>query len=419
MAEGEPLSANLWPGWTRELDRDQRNTFFACFGGLALDAMDTTIFALVIPALIATAGITRPQAGVIASLFLIGAGLGGWITGALADRFGRVRLLQATVLWVALFTFAAAFTHGFVQLGTARVLQGIGYGGEVAIGGVLMSEAVSPALRGRAASAVQSGYAIGYALAVAAFPVVFALEPEALAWRWFFGLGLIPAAFVMFIRRLVPESRTFLKANKPKTIDLVSIFRPPHLKRTLVATVMATGVFGGAYTILTWLPTYLRMAKHLSVMSTSGYLAANIFGSFVGPLLFGQIAERFGRRATFIGFLALQAINVAVYVSAPLDMAAMLLLGAVMGALQGGLASGMLPAFAEIFPTEIRATGEGFCLSGGRGFGAVVPALVGFGAASAPLGLAMGMGAIGAYAVGVAAVALLPDHQKQALDLAG
>jgi MFS family permease len=402
----------------RELTRDQRNTFFACFGGLALDAMDTSIYALAIPALIATAGITKQDAGMIASLFLIGAGFGGWFGGALADRFGRIRMLQATVLWVALFTFASAFTHGFVQLASTRVLQGIGYGAEVAIGGVLMSEAVSPALRGRVAAAVQSGYAIGYGLAVAAAPLIFALAPEHLAWRLFFGLGLIPAAFVVFIRRLVPETQTFLKAEKPKALDLVSIFRPQHLGRTLTATIMATGVFGGAYTLLTWLPTYLRVAKHLSVMSTSGYLAANIFGSFVGPLLFGQVAERIGRRATFIGFLALQAINVGVYVTAPIGMGTMLVLGAVMGALQGGLASGMLPAFAEIFPTPLRATGEGFCLSGGRGFGAVVPALVGFYAATAPLGLAMGLGAIASYAVGVAAVAVLPDTRKQLVDLA-
>ena len=407
-------------GWFSKLTRVERNTFIACFGGLGLDAFDTSIYALVIPALIATAGITRPEAGIMASLALIGSGVGGTFAGALADRFGRIRVLQATVLWVALFTFVSAFTNGFAQLAVVRTLQGLGYGGEAAVGGVLVAEMVAPALRGRVTSAVQSGYAVGYGLAVAAFPLVFAMAPEAMAWRVFFALGLIPAVFVIFIRRLVPESPLYLKTAKPKGVSLAAIFGPAHLKRTLIATLMSTGIFGGAYTILTWLPTYLRTTQHLSVMSTSGYLAANIFGSFVGPLLFGQISDRIGRRATFIAFLLCQALNVGIYLSAPMTMASMIAMGAVMGALQGGLASGMLPTFAELFPTEMRGAGEGFCLSGGRGIASIVPALVGMGAAGAGgLGLAMGIGAIGSYAVGVTAAMAMPETRGLSLEGTG
>ncbi len=403
-------------GWFSDLTRTERNTFFACFGGLGLDAMDTTIYALVIPALIATAGITRPEAGVMASLALIGTGIGGWMAGVLADRFGRVRMLQFTVLWVCAFTFVTAFTHGFAQMAIARTLQGLGYGGEAAVGGVLVAEMVSPALRGRVVTAVQSGYAVGYGGAVALFPLVFAAAPEALAWRIFFALGLIPAVFVIFIRKLVPESSLFLKEAKSKGLSIGAIFRPAFLKRTVIATIMSTGIFGGAYTILTWLPTYLRTTQHLSVMSTSGYLAANIFGSFVGPLLFGQISDRLGRRVTFIAFLICQAVNVGVYLSVPLNMPVMIVMGAVMGALQGGLASGMLPTFAELFPTEMRGAGEGFCLSGGRGIASVVPALVGIGANTGGLGLAMGIGALGSYAVGVAAAAAMPETRGVSLE---
>ena len=403
-------------GWFSDLTRVERNTFFACFGGLALDALDTSVYALVIPALIATAGITRSEAGLMASLALIGSGVGGYLAGVLADRFGRVRVLQLTVLWVAVFTFASAFTHGFAELAITRTLQGLGYGGEAAVGGVLVAEIVSPAMRGRVVSAVQSGYAVGYGLALVVFPLVFAMAPEALAWRVFFALGLIPAVFVIFIRRLVPESGLFLRTAHAKGGSLLAIFRPAHLKRTLIATTMSTGIFGGAYTLLTWLPTYLRTVRHLSVMSTSGYLAANIFGSFVGPLLFGQIADRIGRRVTFIGFLICQAINVAVYLSVPMSMASMIVLGAVMGALQGGLAAGMLSTFTELFPTQMRGAGEGFCLSGGRGIASIAPTLVGIASTTAGLPLAMGVGALGSYALGIAAALGMPETRGVSLE---
>lgn len=148
-------------GWYSELTPVERRTYWACFAGFGLDSMDTTIYALVIPALIATLGITRPEAGYLATAALVGAALGGWGAGIFADRIGRVRILQFTILWVALCTFAAAFATGFWPLLTIRLLQGLGYGGEAAVGGVLISEVVRPYLRGRVAASVQSSYAIG------------------------------------------------------------------------------------------------------------------------------------------------------------------------------------------------------------------------------------------------------------------
>jgi hypothetical protein len=146
-------------GWYSELTAPERRTFWACFGGFGLDSMDTTMYALVIPSLIAMLGITRPEAGYLATAALVGAAIGGWGAGVLADRIGRVRVLQLTILWVAGFTFVAAFTGSFSQLLVVRLLQGLGYGGEAAVGGVLISEVVRPALRGRVAASVQSGYA--------------------------------------------------------------------------------------------------------------------------------------------------------------------------------------------------------------------------------------------------------------------
>ena len=402
-------------GWYSDLLPVEKRTYWACFGGFALDSMDTTIYALVMPVLITLVGISKPEAGVLASASLIGSAVGGWMAGIIADRMGRVRVLQITILWCALSTLVAAFCTGFDQFLVVRFAQGLGYGGEAAVGGVLISEVVRPALRGRVAASVQAGYAIGFAVSTAVMPLFLGglFEPVQ-GWRYFFGFGVLPALFIFFIRRLVPESAVYVteaakRARGEKAEAFWQIFAPAHLRSTLPAVIMSTGIFGGAYTMITWLPTYLRLALGLPVTQTAGYLAMNILGSLTGPFFYGLISDKIGRRRTFQLFLLCQSVNVAIYLLAPIGPTATILMSYILGALQGGLAAGMLPTFSELFPTAIRASGQGFCLSGGRGFGSVVPATVGALAATWALGTAMGTCALISYAVAFIAAALLPE----------
>ena len=400
-------------GWYSVLNRVERRTYWACFAGLGLDSMDSTIYALVIPALIATIGLTRPQAGYIATSALVGAAVGGWGGGILADRIGRIGVLQLTIVWVALCTTASAFATGFDFLLVARFLQGLGYGGEAAIGGVLISEVVRPALRGRVAASLQSSYAIGYAISVALLPIISSMFSEEVGWRVFFAVGITPALLVFFIRRHVPESGLFREsrtaAQDPSAPPPWVIFTGLHGRRTAAATIMATGIFGGAYTMITWLPTYLRADLNLTIATSAGYLALNILGSLVGPLLYGSLSDRTGRRPAFMILLVLQATNVCLYLLVPIGPNTTMLLGFFLGAFQGALAAGMLPTFAELFPTRIRASGQGFCLGGGRGFGSVVPATVGLLAASYPLGASMGACALASYGIALLAAFALPE----------
>jgi MFS family permease len=410
-------------GWYSDLTPVERRTYWACFAGLGLDSMDSTIYALVIPALIATLGLTHSEAGYLATAALLGTAIGGWSAGILADKIGRVRVLQFTILWVAVFTFAAAFANSFSHLFIIRFLQGLGYGGEAAVGGVLISEVIRPALRGRVAASVQSGYAVGYAISVSLLPVIASMFPEQIGWRVFFGIGVVPAGLVFFIRRLVPESGVYTKAqaarhNGAASTPFWAIFARAHLRRTLAAVIMGTGIFGGAYVMITWLPTYLRTELHLSVTTSAGYLALNILGSLVGPLCYGWLSDRLGRRPAFMTFLILQAGNAAIYLLAPIGVTVTIVLSFFLGAFQAALASGMLPTFAELFPTNIRASGQGFCVGGGRGFGSVVPATVGLLAASTPLGTAMGACALCAYAVAFCAAIFLPETSGTGLDSA-
>ncbi|MEG5263057.1 MFS transporter [Pseudomonas sp. JDS28PS106] len=397
-------------GWYSDLTPTEKRTYWACFGGFTLDSMDATIFALVMPVLMTILGLSKSDAGLLGSVTLIGSAIGGWGAGMLADRYGRIKVMQGTVLWVAIFTCMGAVCTGFWSFMPVRFLQGIGYGGEAVVGAVLISEAIKPALRGRVAASVQSGYAVGYAISLATMPVLFNFLPEDVAWRAFFAIGLLPALLVWFIRRLVPESAAFNQTRKTGNgLNVKAVFAAEHRRVTIISTVLASGIFGGAYIMITWLPTYMRTVLNLPIASTSGYLAVNIIGSLVGPFIYGLLSDRIGRGRAFMLFLTCQATVVSVYMFADLHMNVILALGLLLGAFQGGLASGLPLTFSELYPTRIRANGAGFCTSFGRGFGSIMPAAVGFASLHMSLPAAMGSFAIGSYLIGFIAALCLPN----------
>src|SRR5471032_1187324 len=164
--------------WYRVSTQLERRTFWGCFAGWALDALDVQMFTLAIPAIIAAYGIDKTQAGAISSVTLISSALGGWIAGAMSDRLGRVRTLQMTILWFAGFTFLCAFAQNFPQLLILKALQGFGFGGEWAAGAVLMADTIRTEHRGKAMGAVQSAWAVGWAAAVLLYAAAFSWLPS-------------------------------------------------------------------------------------------------------------------------------------------------------------------------------------------------------------------------------------------------
>src|SRR5437660_12284568 len=156
--------------WIFQLTPPERNTLIATFGGWALDGMDVMVYSFVIPSLIAAWHISKGQAGLLASATLLISAVGGWLAGLLSDRFGRARVLQVTIAWFALFTFLSGFTNSFWQLMLTRGLQGLGFGGEWAVGSVLMGETIRAQHRGKAVATMQGGWAIGSGLAALLYP---------------------------------------------------------------------------------------------------------------------------------------------------------------------------------------------------------------------------------------------------------
>ena len=398
----------------------EKRTFWACFTGWALDAMDVQLYAVIMPTLIVLWGLSQAEAGWLATAALLFSSVGGWLAGILADRFGRARVLRITIVWFAFFTFLSGFTQSFEQLLFTRSMQGLGFGGEWAAGAVLMSEVIDKRYRGRAVGSVQSGWSVGYGTAVLLFTVVFSVAPAEMAWRYLFFLGLLPAFFALWIRRYVEEPEVFKEmratSGNHDKLAFLEIFKPALVRRTILASLLALGGLGGNYVTLNWLATYLRTVRNLSILGIGGYLGFNIFGSFCGYVISAHLSDWLGRRKTFVIMASCAAVTVSSYTLLPLSNTAVLLLGFPLGFFQSGIIAGMGATFAELFPTRVRASGQGFSYNVGRGVGSFVPALVGVLSDDIGLGTAMGLCAASAYMLVLVATALLPETRGRELE---
>jgi MFS family permease len=404
-------------GWWRQLTAPERSAMVAAGGGWSVDAFDFMIYTFAMPALMSAWGMTRTEAGLIATSTLLFSAVGGWLAGALSDRVGRVRMLQVTIAWFACFTFLSGFTRSFEQLLVLRSLQGLGFGGEWAVGAALVGEMIRPQHRGRAVGTVQSGWALGWGAAAILYAVFFSVLPAALAWRVLFWTGILPALLILYVRRRVQEPVRNAGGREPARSgrDFLQIFAPRLLRTTVLASLMAAGMQGGYYAITTWLPTYLKTVRGLSVLDTGGYLVVIVAGSFAGYLTAAWLCDRLGRRAGFIVFAIGSLLIAVTYTFAPIGDTAMLFLGFPLGFFVSGNFSGVGAFFAELFPGSVRGSGMGFAYSFGRGVGALFPALVGFLSARFSLGSAIGGFAGVAYLLVLATVIALPETRGRPL----
>jgi MFS family permease len=407
-------------GWYQELTGTERRAFWACFGGWSLDAMDANLYGFVIPTLMGLWKMTGADAGLLASAALLSSAAGGWLSGVLADRIGRVRMLQLTIVWFAVFTAMSALTHSFNELLVVRVLQGFGFGGEWSVGAVLIGEIIRDKHRGKANGIVHSGYAVGWGAAALIYVTCFSLLPPDVAWRVLFSVGALPALSIFFLRRLVEEPEIFRRERQRSVAagepaESLAIFGPDLLKTTLLASILAVGAQGGYYAIMIWLPTYLKVVRGLSVLNTGGYLAVIIVASFVGYVVSAYITDIIGRRQNLFLFSICSVVTVAFYMLVPIGDTAMLLLGFPLGFFASGIYSGIGAFFTELYPTRVRGSGIGFCFNFGRAVGASFPTLIGVLSATIPLGRAIGIFSVSAYGLIVLAALFLPETKGRSL----
>jgi len=409
--------------WLQSTSASERRALLAAYAGYGLDAFDFMIYSFIIPTLLTLWSMSKAQAGYIASGALITSAVGGWAAGALADRFGRARILQLTVLWFAVFTFLSGFAHNFGELFFTRAMQGFGFGGEWAVGSVLVAEIIDARHRGKATGLVQSSWSVGWAAAAVAFWAASTLLPPDLAWKVLFWLGILPGLLVIYIRRNVAEPAIFIQmraqraraaAEPARRGVFLDIFRPPLLRTTLLATLLSTGMMGAYYSITTWLPTFLASERHLSVAGTTGYSLMVIAGSLAGYLVSAWLTDIIGRRRGFMLFAACAMVLILLYTRMPVA-GGMFLIGFPLGFFILGIFSGMGACLAELYPSAVRGSGQGFTYSVGRGIGGACPSLIGLLSARFALGDAITGFTLAAYGLVIVSAWAIPETRGRVL----
>lgn len=412
--------------WFKDLSRMERKGFYGAFLGHAVDVFDFMIYSFLISTLLTQWGMSKSTAGAIVTWTLVSSLVGAIGAGMLADRYGRVRVLRWTILVFAVACFLCGLANTPEQLMVFRMIQGLGFGGESSLCMVLVTEMIrNPAHRGKYSGFTASSYSFGWGGAALAYALTFSLfEPET-AWRVCFFLGIVPALVVVYLRRNLEEPEVFVRSRATRARgsawhELGRLVRRPLLKKTVLCSLLSGGMLGAYYAIATWLPTFLKTERGLSVFGTSSYLAVTILGSLVGYVAGAYATDRWGRRPTYIAF-AMGAFAMAlIYMVIPVSNASMLFLGFPLGVLMQGVFSGIGATISESYPNDIRATGYGVSYNMGRVIGSFFPLSVGWlssGRTSLPLAIAIVAGT--GYALVVLAAWLLPETTGMKLEEAG
>jgi MFS family permease len=418
VAEGPPLP------WYRTIGPEPWKALLAAKLGWMLDAMDFLIYVMAIGRLKAYFGFGDDTAGLLGTITLLTSAAGGLLFGVVADKVGRTRALMATILIFSLCSLGAATSQSLVQLLIWRALLGIGMGGEWASGAVLVSETWPARHRAKAISIMQSGWALGYILAAAVAALMLdVLDLGAEAWRWLFVVGALPAVVVLWVRRAVGEPRVWAErrtAAAPANPFAV-LLGPGLWSRTVLATLLTTSVQFGYWGLFFWLPGFLATPVEqggagMSLVRSAAWIIPMQVGAYFGYLSFGFLADRFGRRRTFILFLMAAALLVPVYGRLARSPEVLLVLGPLLGFVGHGYFSLFGAFLAELFPTAVRATGQGLTYNCGRALGALAPFTIGALAGVPQVGIGSALALTSAFFLtGAVLILLLPDTSGKAL----
>ena len=303
------------------LSREQIRGFWAVYLGWVLDGVDSVIFALVlIPALtelLPNSGLAPTAANIamygsiMFGLFLVGWGL-SFIWGPLADRFGRVKVLAASILVYSIFTGAAAFSDNIWQLAIFRLIAGIGVGGEWALAGTYVAESWPEDRRKMGAGYLQTGYYLGFFIAALLNYTVGATY----GWRVMFLCGLFPAVVAIYTALKVKEPQAVRSTPKAgASAPWWEIFAPAFRRRTLTSSALVgvaiVGLWAGSVYEATAVVTLATRAGidhvgavHLASIGAAVLSLSTILGCLVAPWLAEQLGRRMALGIYFSGMAA-------------------------------------------------------------------------------------------------------------------
>lgn len=371
-----PTASGLF-GWWRGADERAHRALIAAGFGWMLDAFDVMLYAMVLAALIEDLGLTKPQAGFLGSITLLAAAAGGLAFGVFADRHGRTRALMGSVLLYSIFTGLCGVAQNLWQLVVFRIFLGFGMGGEWASGAALVSETWPAEHRGKALGFMQSAWAIGYAGAA----VVTALVMPRWGWRAVFFVGVLPALFTIWVRRNIEEPAIWKKSRGTATATFADLFRAGRGPVTTAVTLMNACTLFGWWGLNAWVPAYLSLPVSeggigLSAYAMSGLVIAMQVGMWFGYVTFGFMGDAIGRKRAYVTYLLFASVLLPLYGFLRNPMV-LLALGPFVAFFGTGYYSGFGALTAELYPTSMRATAQGFCYNMGRVASAAAPFTIG------------------------------------------
>lgn len=404
--------------WWRAGSPDARRALIAASLGWMLDSFDVMLYALVLAQIMPDLGLTKDLAGALGSITLLASAAGGLIFGVVADRYGRTRALMASVLIYSIFSAACGFSQTIAQLAVFRILLGIGMGGEWASGAALVSETWPAEHRGKALGFMQSAWAVGYGAAAIVTAIVLPLW----GWRGVFFVGVLPAFFTLWVRQRVKEPEMWRAARSSPAASrgrFTDIFRGPMRRLTVAVTVMNAFTMFGWWGFNLWLPGYLSLPTAqggvgLSTTVMSSFVVAMQVGMWFGYVTFGFISDAIGRKRAYVIYTVTAAILIAIYVSISVP-AGLLVLGPFVAFFATGYFSGFGAVTAEIYPTSIRATAQGFTYNIGRAASAAAPYAVGSLAQTRGFHVALLLTSA-AFLLAAATWAFIPETRGRELD---
>jgi benzoate transport len=371
------------------VDGYARKVLIASNVGYAMDGFDLIILSFMLPAIVAGLHLSSSEAGSLTTWTLIGAVAGGLIIGTLSDRFGRIRVLSWTILLFAVFTGLCAFAQGYWDLLIYRVIAGVGLGGEFGIGMALVAEAWPSHKRARASSYVALGWQAGVLGAALLTPLLLPV----IGWRGMFLLGILPALVAFGLRRFLHEPQLFVAAvnmEKEQRVNPYSyLFADWDATRSTIGIGVMTSIQNfGYYGVMIWLPSYLSTQLGFTLTKTALWTSVTVLGGAFGMWLFGQLADRVGRKPLFIAF-QVGAMTMAFIYPQIKDPTTLLFAGAITGVFLSGMIGGYGALISESYPTQARATAQNVLFNVGRGIGGFGPLTVGWLASRYSLSVAL------------------------------
>ena len=348
--------------------------------GYAMDGFDLLILGFMLSAISVDLNLTPAQSGSLVTWTLIGAVVGGIVFGALSDRYGRVRVLTWTIVLFAVFTGLCAIAQGYWDLLIYRTIAGIGLGGEFGIGMALAIEAWPAKHRAKAASYVALGWQVGVLAAALLTPV---LLPH-IGWRGMFVGGIFPAFVAWYLRVRLHEPEIFSQKQTELSTQKISklesfklLVKDNATTKVSLGIVVLTSVQNfGYYGIMIWMPNFLSKQLGFSLTKSGLWTAVTVCGMMAGIWIFGRLADRVGRKPSFLLFQLGAVISIIIY-SQLTDSTAMLVAGAFLGMFVNGMMGGYGALMAEAYPTEARATAQNVLFNLGRAVGGFGPVVVG------------------------------------------